>query len=655
MATLAAHKRPQDYADTPQGYAQRWAVEIEASRAYFSKWHEQGEEITRVFLDERSDSERGAKRVNLFTSTVQIQRSLVYGKTPEVEVRRAFADAQDDVARVAGLLLERALNDDIQRPGDSYAEALGLALDDRQLRGQGQGRIRYEPTFESVNDASGQPEMDTETGEPKERKTAEAVPTDYVFWKDMLRSPARTEAEVRWVAFRAELAPEDVEARWGKKVADALPYSVGAKAESKDEDAPNPWQRAEVWEVWDRTRREVVWWVDGHDAVLEVLPDPLQLAGFFPCPRPMRANPVTGTILPRPDYCLAEDLYCEVNELAERMAILTRAIRVTGAYDGQEKNLANILTESGNKLYPVENWAMFGERGGIRGSIDIFPLEQIAQCIQTLGQEQERAKQQLYEVTGMSDLVRGQAAEAGVTATEQRSKVRFASTRLRQQQEEFARFASEVQSLKAEVICRLFDDATIQRMANAQHLPGADRALVPQALALLREDFLQYRVRVDPDSVAMEDFAAQTQEALEVTQAVTQFMAAATPVVQQLGPSALPVLLELLQAVVARLKGADALEGILDSAIMQAKQAAAQPQQAKQPDPKTVAQQMKGQQEAAKDERAARNDMLRIEAEKNAKMELEQNQTRENVKEALAKEQIRTTFNPPEQRPGGEM
>jgi hypothetical protein len=140
---------------------------------------------------------------------------------------------------------------------------------------------------------------------------------------------------------------------------------------------------------------------------------------------------------------------------------------------------------------------------------------------------------------------------------------------------------------------------------------------------------------------------------MEVMQAVTQFMAAATPVVQQLGPSALPVLLQLLQAVVARLKGADALEGILDNAIMQAKQAAAQPQQAQQPDPRMVAQQMKGHQEAAKDERAARNDMLRIQAETNAKMELEQNQTRENVKEALAKEQIRATFSPPEQRPGG--
>lgn len=652
MAATPAHKRPQDYADTPQGYAQRWAVEIEAARAYFAKWHEQGEDITRIFLDERSDSERGAKRVNLFTSTVQIQRSLVYGKTPEVEVRRAFADSSDDVARVAGVLLERALNDDIQRPGDTYAEALGLALDDRQLRGQGLARIRYEPTFEAVEDAAGQPVLNPETKEPEERKTDETVPTDYVFWKDMLRSPARTEAEVRWVAFRAELAPEDVEARWGKEVADAIPYSVGAKPEGKDEDAPNPWQRAEVWEIWDRTRREVVWWVEGYDAVLETLPDPLQLAGFFPCPRPMRANPVTGTIIPRPDYCLAEDLYCEVNELAERMAILTRAVRVTGAYDGQAKALANILTDSGNKLYPVENWAMFGERGGMRGSFDLFPIEQIVQCIATLGQEQERAKQQLYEVTGMSDLLRGQAAEAGVTATEQRSKVRFASTRLRQQQEEFARFASEVQSLKAEVICRLFDDATIQRMANAEHLPEADRALVPQALALLREDFLQYRVRVDPDSVAMEDFAAQTQEAMEVTQAVTQFMAAATPVVQQLGPSALPVLLQLLQAVVARLKGADALEGILDAAIEQAKQAAAQPQQ-QQPDAKAVAQQMKGQQEAAKDERAARNDLVRIEAEKNAKMELENNQTRENVKEALAKEQIRTTFNPPEQRPGG--
>lgn len=643
MATPPALQRPQDYADTPEGDAQLWSVEISAAKEYFRKWHEQGEQITRVYRDERDASRAGEKRVNLFTSTVQIQRSLTYGKVPEVEVRRAFADSSDDVARVAGVVLERALNGDIQRPGDTYAEALGQALDDRQLRGQGMVRVRYEAEFESVQSPG---------GPPVERKVRESVGTDYAFWKDVLRSPARTEAEVRWVAFRNEMAPEDVEARWGEALADAIPYSVGAKPEGDDEGSPNPWQRAEVWEIWDKLSRTVVWWVEGYDEVLEKKPDPLQLAGFFPCPRPMRANPVTGNILPRPDYCLAEDLYCEVNELAERIAILTRAIRVTGAYDGQAKALSDILTGSGNQLYPVENWAMYAERGGMRGVIDLLPLDVITQAIASLGQQLESTKQQLYEVTGMSDLVRGQAAEAGATATEQRAKTRFASTRLRQQQKEFAAFASETQNLKAEIMCRFFDDATFHRMANVRFLPKEDQALVPQALQLLREEFLEYRVRVDPDVLALEDFAAQTQEATELVGAVTQFVSAAAPVAQQLGPTALPVLLQLLQAVIARMRGAEALEGVIDTAIQQAQQAAAQPQQPQQ-DPKLLTQQLKGQQEKDKAQAEVKGDLVRIEAQKRADMEKEANQTAENVKEAQAKAVISAAYHPQEQKPGG--
>lgn len=641
-------RRAQDYDNTPTAQAERWATEIAAAKKYFTRWHEQGEEITRVFLDDRNDAEKSQKRVNLFTSNVQTQRSLVYGKTPEVCVGRAFADAQDDVARVAGLILERALNSDIQRPGDTYAEALGLALDDRQLPGQGQARIRYDASFKPMVP----PTFDDE-GNPVETKASERVDAEYVFWKDFLRSPARTEAEVRWVAFRVEMTSEAVEERWGKEVADALPYALGS--EERQDEAPNPWQRAEVWEVWDKSRREVVWWVEGHTTVLETQEDPLQLSGFWPCPRPMRANPVSGTLVPRPDYCLAEDLYCEVNVLAEKIALLVSAVRATGVYDAQEKALEEILGGTGNKLYPVTNYRALSERGGLAGAVELMPLDGVVQAIATLSQQMEATKQQLYEVTHMSDLVRGQAAEAGATATEQRVKTRFASTHLRQQQEEFARFASEVQSLKAEVICRLFDDASIRTMANVEHLPEADRALVPQALALLREDFLEYRVRVKPEAVAMADFAAMTQEAMEVVQAITQFMAAAAPVLQQMGPGALPVLLEMLQVLVAPMKGAEALEGMLDTAIAQAKSQAMQPQQPQAPDPKLLAQQMKGQQEKEARRDQAQVDLLKIQAEKGAKMEVEANQTQENIKEALVKHQLTQASRPTASaRSGGE-
>ena len=66
----------------------------------------------------------------------------------------------------------------------------------------------------------------------------------------------------------------------------------------------------------------------------------------------------------------------------------------------------------------------------------------------------------LFQVTGMSDIMRGQST-AGATATEQALKAKFASTRVQEFQNEFARFASDTQRIKAEIISKHFDPQTI--------------------------------------------------------------------------------------------------------------------------------------------------------------------------------------------------
>jgi hypothetical protein len=62
----------------------------------------------------------------------------------------------------------------------------------------------------------------------------------------------------------------------------------------------------------------------------------------------------------------------------------------------------------------------------------------------------------LYQVTGQADIMRGQATVAGASATESAAKARFGSVRMQRRQDEFARFVSEAQALKLEVICKHF-------------------------------------------------------------------------------------------------------------------------------------------------------------------------------------------------------
>jgi hypothetical protein len=479
-----------------------------------------------------------------------------------------------------------------------------------------------------------------------ERKVYECAETDYVRWEDFLWSPSGVWHETRWVAFRSELSKtqvrerfdtEELIARRGAPCANSIPYA--ANKGKKDGKKADPWSRACVWEVWDKDSRRVFWYVEDYHVVLDWKDDPLGLVGFFPCPRPMLANVTTSTTVPRPDYVLAQDLYQEINDISGRITLLQSAIRVAGVYDRTAGAIQRLLTEGGkNELIPVDNWALFAEKGGVKGQIDWLPLEQIIGAIVALDSRREIAKQALYEVTGMSDLMRGQAAVAGTSATEQSIKARFASVRLQRRQDDFARFASDVQRLKAEVMVRHFDDASLLAQSNLEYTNDAPHAA--QALELLRSRFAQYRVKVKPEAVSMQDFAKLQSDRMTVVGGISTFMSAAAPVAAQI-PGSLPSLLEMLKWFLAGLPGGADIESVMDGAIERAEQAAQQPQQQTQPpDGKVVAQQLKGQQELAKLQAETQADLTRIQAETQADEQRERNQMVYNVREAQLKQQI---------------
>lgn len=85
-----------DFADTPQGMAQRWSTEIEASKQELQKFHDDADKITRRFLDKRDEFGRDEARVNLFWSTTKVLLSLLYARPPRASVARSFLDAEDD-------------------------------------------------------------------------------------------------------------------------------------------------------------------------------------------------------------------------------------------------------------------------------------------------------------------------------------------------------------------------------------------------------------------------------------------------------------------------------------------------------------------------------------------------------------------------------
>jgi hypothetical protein len=200
----------------------------------------------------------------------------------------------------------------------------------------------------------------------------------------------------------------------------------------------------------------------------------------------------------------------------------------------------------------------------------------------------------------MSDILRG-ATVAGETATAQSIKAKFASVRVQQMQDDFARFSTDLQRLRAEVMVNHFDDATLVKQSNMEF--SADAPHIPAALEVLRDQFAMFRISIKSETLAAQDLAALRQEKAEFITGLSSFLGAAQPLIDKY-PAAAPTLLEMLKWTMSGFKGSSTIEGVLDQAIASLQQNPPPPAQ----DPNAG----KEKAEAAKQQARAQAEMQKI-------------------------------------------
>jgi hypothetical protein len=580
---------------TPEGEAERWTLEFAHAREKLRSWHERGEKILDRYLDERVAADTGTSRLNLFTANVDTQHAMLYGKVPSADVARRFPDQHDDVARVAAEMWERLLTP--RSADDGYCAALGYALEERLSVGFGFATARYEVETEEATDDLGDPVLD-EAGEPVERKARESVEVDWHYWKTVLWSPCRTFETSRWFAWSSPMRREDLERRFGE-LGKLVPLNAGSgKKGAVDAAKADPWSRADVWEIWSKEDREVYWFVEGFSRVLDQRPDPLGLDGFYPFPRPLVSHTTTRAFIPLPDFVLAQDLYNEIDTLTTRINLLEQAIRVAGVYDKANPEVVKLLSDAGfNKLYPADNWGSLAEKGGFKGSIDWFPLDQVTNAIAVLTDKRAEKIGLLQQVTGWSDIMRGQSS-ASETLGAQKLKAQYGSVRIAKQQAEFARFASDLQRIRAEIVARHYDEATIIEQSNVMNTADAKHAQA--AAQLIKSGLAAYRIEVKPENINLTDYAQLKQERTEVIAALGALFQAMTPLIQSGGPPAAEFALAAAGWMLAGVKGGDSLEAEFDQFRSKVQQAAMAPKPPPPPDPKLEAAKVKAAAEMGK-------------------------------------------------------
>ena len=557
---------------------QEWYNTIASYERGFKEWERRVDRIVKRYRDDSRTRNNPNARFNILWSNVQTITPAIFARLPRPDVSRRFRD-NDPVARVASMMLERALDYEITHYGD-YKDAMNQSVLDRLLGGRGTSWVRYEPHIagagtegedvpeDGLQITEDTDEAETEGGiyrEDQERIEYECAPCDYVYWRDFGHTIARTWQEVTAVWRKVYMGRPALVERFGEELGNRIPLDTKPEtSKTFNEKMGEGAFEACIYEIWDKTSGEVIWLSKSMGKILDTRPDPLKLENFWPCPKPLYATLTTDKLEPIPDFTLYQDQAKQLDTLADRIDGFINALKVRGVYDASEPSLARLFSEGeNNTLIPVKNYAAFSEKGGMGGAINLVDIAPIAQALNMSYQAMDQVKNQIYEIMGIADIQRGQT-DPNETLGAQIIKSNNASGRLKTMQHAVVDFATELLSIKAQIICNHFTDDTIVKISGAMQLSPQDQALIPQALALLRNEAAKnFRVEVTSDSMIFQDEQQEKADRLEFLSAMSGFLQQAVPAAQAT-PELTPMLVEMLKFGVTAFKAGKGLEGMID-------------------------------------------------------------------------------------------
>lgn len=545
--------------------------------------------------------------INLHWSNVQVLLATAYARTPKPEVARRQRTDADAAGQTMAEHVQKLLEFSVdQYDFDSMMEDTLIDFWNAAL---GQVRVRYKPYFRPVmrpafDPASGAPILDAETGgqaqEPAfervplisvddiadgslkikfqdpdgnivdsedvrldpdgaymdgaaiEEKAYEEVVAEYVPWDCFgWDTGARTWSQVTFAWIKHPMTKDDVARQFGKAIANSIPYqSVNPGDPSAPTDHEQVVERTDVYEVFDKQRRRCFSIVRGYPRALAVHDDPYRLEGFFPFPKPLWGTITSDKLIPVPFFQIVQDLYYELDEIQRRIMRLTAMVKVRGAFDAQRHaTLSDILTKDDGYLAPLDQWTDQMQKEGVNGAIGLIDLGPIMAALQQLGIQRESTIQKIYEVTGLSDILRG-ATRASESAAAQKIKQEYVSARINREVRKIARFVRDVLRIMAEFIVEHFDKTTAEAICNA--------VISDEEWSGLRNDITRnYKIDVQTDTMMLGDEEAETERREKAVNSMATFLQAFVPAAQAglLGPETVRAIMHYIAS--ASSKGRD--------------------------------------------------------------------------------------------------
>lgn len=473
---------------------QYWLEELRDAYKREKDWRKDAKRLVEMFECER----RRETLYNILYANTETISPALYNMTPRPDVRRRFKD-DDEVARAGGLVLQRVLEfllDNNLQDSPHFDTIIEQALLEALVVGRGVVRFRYEFSGE-------------------QRIESEGISAEIVAWQRFRHSYAKQWKDVSWVAFQHFMTREQLRENFGD-IANRLPLNVSSAEADHNEDEES-WQGGEndegqkylgqVWEIWDKNSRKVYFISpDLPEQMLRVADDPLHLSGFFPIATPLMFFPKISSLEPVPLYAAYEGQAKELNRITLRIARIIEALKVRGFYDSTVGGLDRVLEADDNELIAAENVVAMQQGQTLDRSIWLMPLNELVLVLQQLYTQRDQIKQIIYEITGISDIIRG-SSSAYETATAQNYKNQWGALRLRRLQKQVSMFVRECLRVMGEIATRMQPE-TLIKMTGLQFPRQAEQQQAQMMLQQLQGQAGQLQMMAQQDPRAGQQLQA---------------------------------------------------------------------------------------------------------------------------------------------------
>lgn len=552
MARSAKKKEPADE-------VRHWLGEISSAKRREKDFRKDGEEVIAIYSGEKSDE----IPFNILFSNTETLLPALFSQTPRPVVQRRFKD-DDPVGRAASTAAQRMLEFLCDTNVDGYEtfdQSMRAATLDGLLPGRGITCVKYDA---EVLEGEG-------IDEPLVKW--EQVCTESKQWNRVYFGFARKWSDVPWIAYEEYLDNKEAARLFGDEVADKIEYTAGEEEDEEEkgtgtggkDDADGQGRRktALVYQIWDKDGGRVVRYISPQyvDGYLLVQDDPLKLTGFYNCPRPIQFIEKTSDMTPTAVYKLYENQARELNNITRRIQKVVSAIKVRGVYDGSlGSELESILKEDDNALLPTDKTASLAAEGGIEKAIWFMPIEKLIVVLQQLIVAREQAKRVIYEITGVSDIIRGQSV-ASETLGAQKIKEAWGTMRLKRLQKAVQIYCRDTLRLMLEIAASKMSEQSwakatglpfvtgdqkaqaqmIMQAAQAQGMqpdPQTMQALQspawPDILNVLRDDMQRaYKIDIETNSTIDVEATEDQKNIGDFMNAMGQLMAGLNPMVEK--------------------------------------------------------------------------------------------------------------------------